>query len=84
MFYIMHSKADSSSILRVEPEIDWEYFELRQNVVTHEYINGISANPYMFEPVNDRGKSYKDDMWSRNRDWMPSQVVKKWLVSKIE
>ena len=39
----MHSKADSSSILRVEPEIDSEDFELRQNVVTHEY-DGISAN----------------------------------------
>ena len=40
----MHFKADSSSILSVESEIDSEDFELRQNVVTHEY-NGTSANP---------------------------------------
>ncbi len=42
MFYIMYSKAHSSSILSVESEIDEEDFELRQNVVTHEY-NGASA-----------------------------------------
>ncbi len=50
---IMDSESDSSSILSMEPEIDLEDFELIQNLTTHEG-NGASANPYMFEPLNDK------------------------------
>jgi len=44
MFYIMYSKAHSSSILSVESEIDEDDFELRGNVVTHEYKNVTKMN----------------------------------------